>query len=179
MIIKSTKIRLVGDITSSEMRRTPLYDIHKQLGAKLVDFAGWEMPLQYQGIIDEHNAVRNSAGLFDVSHMGIIAVSGLEALSLLQELSTNDLLNKADGTAIYTLWCNEHGFAVDDLIIYKKNPESFFVVANASNREKDLDHILKHTPTRDVTVTSHYDDMGVLALQGPASTRSSSNSSPK
>lgn len=152
------------------MRRTPLYDIHKQLGAKLVDFAGWEMPLQYQGIIAEHNAVRNSAGLFDVSHMGIIAVSGLEALSLLQELSTNDLLNKADGMAIYTLWCDEHGFAVDDLIIYKKNPESFFVVANASNREKDLDHILKYTPTRDVTVTSHYDDMGVLALQGPAST---------
>ena len=116
------------------MKKTPLYDVHKELGAKLVDFAGWEMPLQYQGIINEHLAVRWAAGLFDVSHMGAIAVEGPDALALLQNLSTNDLSGKLDGTATYTVWCDDAGHAIDDLIVYKKSANSFFVVANASNR---------------------------------------------
>lgn len=152
------------------MKRTPLYDIHKSLGAKIVDFSGWEMPLQYQGIIAEHQAVRNAAGLFDVSHMGVIDIEGLGAVDLLQSLSTNDLSNKADGTATYTVWCNDKGGVIDDLIVYKKSANHFFVVANASNRYNDLEHLLKYSRGKDVTVTERFDSGGILALQGPAST---------
>ena len=152
------------------MKKTPLYDVHKELGAKLVDFAGWEMPLQYQGIVAEHLAVRWAAGLFDVSHMGAIAVEGPDALSLLLSLSTNDLSGKTDGTATYTVWCNEKGGSIDDLLVYQKTSNNFFIVANASNRDKDLKHLRSYAAGKNVTITPRYEHEGILSLQGPAST---------
>lgn len=147
--------------------KTLLYDIHKTLGAKLVDFCGWEMPIQYQSIIHEHHVVRNQVGLFDVSHMGRIIVEGSDALPFLNYLSTNDLSNKADGTATYTVWCAENGSCIDDLIIYQESSTKFFMIVNASNREKDLTHLQDYATNYNVTVTPKYEDEGIFALQGP------------
>ena len=149
------------------MKQTALYNTHIALGAKMVDFGGWSMPLQYKGILHEHQAVRNRAGIFDVSHMGRIAVEGLGAEALLDYLSTNTIYGKKDGTATYTVWCNQEGHAIDDLIIYRESPTKFFVVANASNREKDLDHLLHYSAARDVIINEKYDEEGILAVQGP------------
>lgn len=147
--------------------KTPLYDSHVALGAKMVDFAGWEMPIQYKGIIHEHNAVRNSAGIFDVSHMGRITVEGEDAESLLNYLSTNQILNKENGSATYTVWCNNDGGSIDDLIVYKVSHDKFFIVVNASNRDKDLRHLQHYGYERKVIITPKYDEEGILALQGP------------
>jgi aminomethyltransferase len=150
--------------------RTALFDKHRALGAKIVDFAGFEMPLQYQGIIEEHNTVRERAGLFDVSHMGRVDVFGADAEKFLDFLSTNKIAGKNDFTATYTVWCLESGGAVDDLIVYKKGPESFFVIVNASNREKDLNHMRMIGADYDVTIRERFSD-GILALQGPLAVR--------
>lgn len=150
--------------------RTALYDQHLSLGAKMVDFAGWEMPIQYAGIIPEHQAVRQNAGLFDVSHMGRILVEGLQAEALLDYLSTNVIAGRPAGSATYTVWCNEQGGCVDDVIVYKSDDTHFFVVVNAGNRQKDLDHLIKHSSGLDVTITDRFNDDGIIALQGPAST---------
>lgn len=149
------------------MKQTALHDSHLALGAKMVDFGGWSMPVQYKGILQEHQAVRSHVGLFDVSHMGRIAVEGLGAEALLDYLSTNTIYGKKNGTATYTVWCDEAGHAIDDLIVYKESPTKFFVVANASNREKDLDHLLRYSVPRDVIINEKYDEEGILALQGP------------
>lgn len=147
--------------------KTILYDRHYALGAKMVPFAGWDMPVQYKGIIAEHNAVRNKVGLFDVSHMGRIMVSGSDAEHLLNELSTNQIVGKKDLTATYTVWCHENGGSVDDVIIYKQSDQKFFVIVNASNRQKDLDHILKYSQGLNVQIKDRYQQDGILALQGP------------
>ncbi len=118
--------------------RTPLYDRHVQLGARLVPFAGWEMPVQYQGVIPEHLAVRQDCGVFDVSHMGELEVEGLRARELLQALLSNDLDRIEPGKAQYTLLTNEEGGIVDDLIVYERDPERFLLIVNASNREADF-----------------------------------------
>jgi aminomethyltransferase len=146
--------------------KTMLYDRHLQLQAKMVEFAGWEMPVEYQGIIQEHKSVREKVGIFDVSHMGRILIEGKEAEKFLDFLSTNVIAGKPDGLGIYTVWCQENGGSVDDCIVYKKNNESFFIVVNASNRTKDLEHIKKHAEAFDVSVTPRYED-GILAVQGP------------
>jgi aminomethyltransferase len=150
----------------AEFRRTPLYGEHKALGARLVDFAGWEMPVQYEGIKAEHNAVRNHAGLFDVSHMGEAVFRGPDAKEAVQRLVTRDVSRLEDGQAGYSAVCYESGGTVDDVIVYRR-PDDFLVVVNASNREKDLEHFRSNTQDLDVEVADESDDWALLALQGP------------
>lgn len=149
------------------MRRTVLYDEHIALGAKFLEFNGWEMPLHYQGILSEHQATREKASLFDVSHMGRIEVAGSGAERLLDYLSTNQIAGKEDGTATYTIWCNAGGTAVDDLIVFRENADNFFVIVNAGNRQQDLAHLKAHSQGFEVTIQAHDDDEGLIALQGP------------
>ncbi len=151
---------------TAELRRTPLYDMHRRLGAKLVEFGGWEMPVSYRGIVEEHRAVRTAAGLFDVSHMGEIEVSGPDAGALCQHLTTNDVRRLADGQVQYTLLCRPEGGVVDDVTLYRHGPARYFFCVNASNSAKDLAWISGHA-TGDVTVTNRSDATALLALQGP------------
>ena len=118
--------------------RTPLYDAHLAASARMVEFAGFDMPVQYQGVLEEHAAVRNAAGMFDVSHMGEIALEGPRALETAQRLVTNDLSKCKDGQAQYSALCNEKGGVIDDIIVYRHSPERLFVCVNASGREKDF-----------------------------------------
>jgi aminomethyltransferase len=148
------------------LRHTPLYDEHKNLGARLVDFAGYEMPVQYSGIQAEHNAVRNHAGLFDVSHMGEAIFRGPDAESAVQRLVTRDVARLDVGQAGYSAVCYEDGGTVDDVIVYRRE-DDFLVVVNASNREKDLEHFRENTEDLDVEVADETDDWALLALQGP------------
>lgn len=149
--------------------KTALYDRHLENQAKMVDFAGWQMPLQYKGVIKEHMAVREHVGLFDVSHMGVIEVVGKEASHLLDYLSTTQILLSHKHRAIYTVWSmHEHG-TVDDLIIYPEDETHYFVVVNASNRQKSLSHLKEHAKTFDVEIRERFEDLGILALQGPKS----------
>jgi aminomethyltransferase len=149
-----------------ELRRTPLYDEHKALGARLVDFAGWEMPVQYEGIKAEHRAVRNHAGLFDVSHMGEAFFRGPDAEEAVQRLVTRDVSRLETGQAGYSAVCYEDGGTVDDVLVYRR-PDDFLVVVNAANREKDLDHFRENTGDLDVEISDETEDWALLALQGP------------
>src|SRR3982751_1592136 len=124
---------------SATLLRTPLYDRHVALGARMVPFAGWEMPVQYEGVIPEHRAVRRDAGAVDVSHMGEIDVEGPRVEELLQSLLSNDLGRLEDGQAQYTLLTNESGGIVDDLIVYRLSPFRFLLIVNAANREGDFE----------------------------------------
>src|SRR5215208_2099780 len=153
-------------MSEGDLRRTPLYEEHKSLGARLVDFAGWEMPVQYEGIKAEHNAVRNHAGLFDVSHMGEAVFRGADAEVAVQRLVTRDVSRLDEGQAGYSAVCYEDGGTVDDVIVYRR-PDDFLIVVNASNREKDLDHFRENTRDLDVEVADESDDWALLALQGP------------
>ena len=148
------------------LRRTALYDKHLEAGARFVSFAGWEMPVSYEGVIAEHKAVRNDSGVFDVSHMGEIEVEGPTALELLQGLLSNDLSRLEAGDAQYTLLTNETGGIIDDLIVYRTGPCRYLLVVNAANREADLDWVasreLRGSDVRDVS-----DDYALLAVQGP------------
>jgi aminomethyltransferase len=149
------------------LRHTPLYDRHEAAGARLVPFAGWEMPVQYEGIRAEHIAVRTAAGLFDVSHMGEIETSGPDAERFLQRLLSNDVTKIADGGAQYALLCREDGGVLDDLFTYKLGPERYLTVTNASNHTKDLAWFQQHASAFDVEVKDALDDYAMLALQGP------------
>src|SRR5580692_8333724 len=120
---------------SPPLRHTSLYECHARLGARLVPFAGWEMPVQYDGIVAEHTAVRTAAGLFDVSHMGELQMSGRYAGEVVNYLVTNDVATLADGHALYTCACNEGGTVLDDLIVYRCSSERYLIVCNASNLE--------------------------------------------
>src|SRR6266566_2240793 len=148
--------------------RTPLYDRHVEAGARLVPFAGWEMPVQYQGVIPEHLAVRRDCGVFDVSHMGELEVEGPRARALLQSLLSNDLGRIEPGKAQYTLLTNEEGGIVDDLIVYERDPERFLLIVNASNREADFAWI-REREISGSTVRDVSDDYALLAVQGPRS----------
>ena len=145
--------------------KTPFYDIHRSLGAKMLSFHGWEMPLQYSGIIDEHINTRTNVGLFDVSHMGRFEVKGSDAYDCLQTLVTNDISKLKDHQALYSPICHNNGGIIDDLIVYMINKEKFLVVVNASNREKDLEWIVKHS--KSAVVENISDKTALLALQGP------------
>ena len=145
--------------------RTPLYDRHRALGGRLVDFGGWEMPQQYSSIRDEHRAVRTVAGLFDISHMGRFRVRGESAFAFLQGLLTNDLSRIGPGQAQYTLMCDERGGILDDLVVYW-GEEGFMAVVNASNRERDLDWMREHAPAG-VEVEDRTFELALIALQGP------------
>jgi aminomethyltransferase len=146
--------------------RTPLYDRHVALGARMVPFAGWEMPVQYEGVIPEHRVVREDAGAFDVSHMGELDVEGPRAKELLESLLSNDLGRIEPGGAQYTLLTNEHGGIVDDLIAYQLDPFRYLLVVNASNRETDYTWLKeREIPGSDVRDVS--DEYGLIAVQGP------------
>lgn len=150
----------------SEMKKTPLYDEHLKLGARMVEFAGWAMPVQYKGLREEHDCVRSAVGLFDVSHMGEIFVRGEKALDCLEWLTTNHVAKLKAGEAHYTLLMNDKGGIVDDLIIYCIEPKlNYLVCANASNVEKDFQWISKHSQGADVTNES--DQWAQIAVQGP------------
>src|ERR687887_523284 len=137
------------------LQRTPLHDRHVALGARLVPFAGWEMPVQYEGVIPEHRAVRTDCGVFDVSHMGELEVEGPRARELLQGLLSNDLDRIGAGQAQYTLLTNERGGIVDDLIVYELDSTRYLLIVNAANRETDFDWLrereLPESEVRDVS----------------------------
>lgn len=150
-------------------KRTSLYDFHAQQGGRFVTFAGWEMPVQYTGILEEHRAVRERLGLFDVSHMGEISVEGPEAGAFLDYLVTNNVAPKKDGEAIYTPMCYEHGGVVDDLIIYRFLKNSYLLCVNAANTDQDFEWIAEHAREFDCKVENVSADYAQLALQGPLS----------
>lgn len=150
------------------LKKTPLNEIHKELGAKMVDFGGWEMPVQYKGIIEEHIGVREKAGLFDVSHMGEIWVEGPGSTKAVQNLVTVDISKLVPGKISYTMMCYPHGGVVDDLLVYKMEEDSYLLVVNASNKDKDFDWI-KENVSGDAKVTDKSDQTAQVALQGPLS----------
>src|SRR6266700_575807 len=151
---------------SQTLLKTPLHDRHVALGARMVPFAGWEMPVQYEGVIQEHRAVRTDSGAFDVSHMGEVEVEGPQARALLQSLLSNDLERIEPGGAQYTLLTNERGGIVDDLIAYELDPFRYLLVVNASNREADF-VCLKERALRGSDVRDISDEYALLAVQGP------------
>ncbi len=150
------------------LRRTPLYQAHCDAGARLVEFAGWEMPVQYDGIMAEHAMVRERAGLFDVSHMGQVEVRGPDALARLQWMTANDVAAIADGRAQYSLLLLPDGGIVDDVIIYRQAADRFLVCVNASNRDDDLAYMREHRGKAEIVDRS--DELALLALQGPLAT---------
>ncbi|MBN2356730.1 glycine cleavage system aminomethyltransferase GcvT [candidate division KSB1 bacterium] len=150
-----------------ETKKTGLYEVHKQLGGKLVEFAGYYMPIQYKGIIEEHRRVRTTAGLFDVSHMGEFFFHGATAEAFLQRMTINDVTKLAVKQVQYSAMCYEDGGIVDDLLIYRF-PNHFLMVVNAANLQKDWEWLQAHT-TPDVTMENRSDECALLALQGPQS----------
>jgi aminomethyltransferase len=153
---------------AATLKRTPLFERHVELGARMVPFAGWEMPVQYEGVIPEHRAVRSDCGAFDVSHMGQIHVDGPTAQSFLQEMLSNDVDRIGDGEAQYTLLTNERGGIVDDLIVYRFAHGQFLLVVNASNRGPDYEWLKEREP-RGCEVRDASDDYALVAVQGPRS----------
>jgi aminomethyltransferase len=151
----------------SELQRTPLRDFHAAHGARLVDFAGWEMPVQYRSILEEHKAVRRTAGLFDVSHMGEVDVQGPEAGRFLNHLVTNDVAKLFPGRVLYSPMCQPDGGVVDDLLVYMRGAEDYFLCINAGNIAKDLAWIRAQAAAFDVKITDRSADYALLAVQGP------------
>lgn len=156
------------------LKRTPLYAKHLELGAKMVEFGGWEMPVQYKGIIEEHRAVRTTAGLFDVCHMGELEIMGPGALSFLQSVLTNDVAKMEAGQVIYSLMCYSSGGVVDDLLVYKLDEEKYLLVVNAGNKDKDWNWLKEQQDKQtscnnneDFIMRDISDEIGLLALQGP------------
>lgn len=148
------------------LRRTPLHDEHVRLGARLVPFAGWEMPVQYRGVVEEHRAVRTAAGLFDVSHMGQLLLRGEHSTAVVDWLITNNAGKLEEGQALYTCACNESGTILDDLIVYRVAPESWLIVCNASNRDKITAHFAQAAKDHCVFEDAS-DQTAMIALQGP------------
>ncbi len=150
----------------SDLKRTPLFPVYKDYGAKTIDFGGWELPLQFSGIKKEHEAVRTKAGLFDVSHMGEIEVRGKDSFLFLQKMLTNDLSRLKPGGIQYTAMCYEDGGTVDDLLVYQKAENHYLLVVNAANAEKDYEWLKKHV-AGEVEIRDISDETALLALQGP------------
>lgn len=148
------------------LKRTPLFEIHRSLNAKLVDFSGFEMPVQYKSIKEEHLAVRNRAGIFDVSHMGEVLIRGERALEVVQELTANDASILTPGKAQYSVMCMSHGGVVDDLLVYCLSNEEFMLVINGANIEKDFNWILEVNDGR-AEVSNISEEIALIALQGP------------
>lgn len=159
---------MTANDTTAALKRTPLYAEHKALGARLVEFSGWEMPVQYSSIIDEHNAVRTHAGLFDVSHMGEFKASGADALAFLQYLVPNDVSKLASGQALYTQLCKPDAGVIDDLLIYHLSDDDYMLVVNAGNIDRDyawVEQQSKNFPN--LQLANQSDTTALLALQGP------------
>lgn len=156
--------------STSPLKRTPLYEQHRVLGARLVEFGGWEMPVQYNSIMEEHQAVRTRAGLFDVSHMGEFKIAGRDALAFLQYLVPNDVSRLRIHQALYTQLCLPNGNVIDDLLIYSLAEQHYMLVVNAANIAKDLAWVQEQAERfTDVVVTDQSDTTALIALQGPAS----------
>ena len=151
----------------TELRRTPLYEAHVAAGAKLVDFAGWEMPVQYEGVRQEHVAVRTGCGVFDVSHMGEVQTEGPEALDLLQRVLSNDVSKLEVGGAQYSVLCRPDGGVLDDLFTYRLGEERFLTVTNASNHLRDYAWFVEHAEGYDAEVYDSIGEWAMLAVQGP------------
>ena len=150
-----------------ENKRTCLYDKHVALGALISPFGGFDMPIQYTGIVDEHNAVRQACGIFDVSHMGEVLVTGPESEKFVNYIFTNDIAGAPDGKIFYGMMCHPTGGVVDDLLVYRMGAERFFLVINASNIDKDVAWIMEHAKDFDVTVENQSEKYGEVAVQGP------------
>ncbi len=149
-------------------KQTPLYDWHLQHGAKMVEFGGWLMPVSYEGVLAEHQAVRERCGLFDISHMGELYVEGEGAEAFLQRMTTNDVSRLREGEAQYSLLLNEAGTAIDDIIVYRLGAKRFLVCVNASNADKDRDWLAAHL-SKDARLQDRSPEQGMVALQGPRS----------
>ncbi len=151
-----------------KVKKTPLYDVHLNMGGRMVPFAGWLMPVQYSGIIEEHNCVRKSAGIFDLSHMGEIFVSGMKSVEYLQTLVTNNIEKLADGWALYTIMCLESGGIVDDLLVYRIKKDEYMLVVNASNTAKVFAWMRKNLVSG-VEIVNKSEETALIAIQGPFS----------
>ncbi len=157
-------------MSEAPLHRSPLHDVHVEFGARLVPFAGWEMPVQYKGIVDEHKAVRSAVGVFDISHMGQFIVSGSDAEAFLNRALTNDVSKLVPGQGQYTLMLNEGGGVIDDLIAYRTTPKEFFLVVNASKIDEDWQHLQALiTDADDVQMANASSLTGGIAVQGPRS----------
>lgn len=155
----------------SQLKRTPIFPAYEQWGAKTIDFGGWDLPVNFSaGLIKEHNTVRNNAGLFDVSHMGEIFVNGLDSLSFLQKVMTNDLKKLEPNKALYTFMCQEDGGTIDDLLVYMLDEHSYMLVVNAANTDKDLAWLEENVESEEVSIQNKSDDYALLAVQGPKAT---------
>lgn len=150
----------------SQLKRTPLFEVYKDYGAKTIDFGGWDLPVQFSSIKEEHEAVRTKAGLFDVSHMGEIEVKGTDSLKYLQKMMTNDISKLKNSGAQYTAMCYENGGTVDDLLVYKIEDDHYLLVVNASNIEKDFNWLQDHAEGN-VELKNLSENMAQLAIQGP------------
>lgn len=148
-------------------KKTPLYDEHVKAGGKIVDYAGWDLPVEYEGLIPEHEAVRQRVGMFDVSHMGEIQLLGKDALKFADYVNTNDIKSLEDGQIAYGFFCYEDGGVVDDLLTYKAGEEDVYLVVNAANSDKDYEWLLKQKEGFDVEVINVSDQTGEVAVQGP------------
>ncbi len=157
---------MAAPATAAALRRTPLHGLHRELGARMVDFGGWEMPVQYAGILEEHRAVRERVGLFDVSHMGEFWVRGDDALASLQSLTPNDVSKLADGRIQYSAFLTERGTFVDDLLVYRKAADAYLLVVNAGNTPKDFAWA-KERVRGAVRITDDSDRYALIAVQGP------------
>lgn len=151
----------------TEIKRTCLYDQHISLGAQMSPFGGFDMPIQYAGIVEEHHAVRTSCGVFDVSHMGEVHITGRDALKFVNHIFTNDVSGDYAGKCFYGMMLHPDGGTVDDLLVYKRSDNDFFLVINASNIDKDVDWIISHADGYDVVIDHQSDRYGELAIQGP------------
>lgn len=153
------------------LKRTPLFSSHQKLNARLIDFGGWEMPVQYSSIMDEHLAVRNAAGIFDISHMGEVTVEGAAAMSFLNQMLTNDVSKLAVGQGQYSLMCNEAGGVIDDLYVYRIGQELFLLIVNASRIEADMSWLCKHAEKfpqlSGLGLIDASENYGAVAVQGP------------
>ena len=165
------EITSLRSVPTETLRRTPLYEAHQEAGAKLVPFAGWEMPVSYDGIREEHVAVRTHAGMFDVSHMGQVETEGPEALDFLQRVLSNDLSALAVGGAQYSVLCNEQGGVIDDLFTYRLAPEHFITVTNAANHAADLRWMARWVHDYDCVLRDVADRWAMIAVQGPNARR--------
>jgi len=149
------------------LKKTPLINTYEKYGGKIVDFAGWALPVEFEGIIKEHEAVRNKAGLFDVSHMGEIIIKGKDAYGFVEYLITNSIASLEDNQVLYTFMCNRNGGVVDDLLVYRFSKDEYFLVVNASNLDKDYKWIVDNVGDFDADVCNISDNTAQLAIQGP------------
>lgn len=152
-----------------KLLRSALFDVYERYNGNVVDFAGWEMPIEYEGLVPEHHAVRNAAGMFDVSHMGQITVEGKDAEAFMQYMVSNDVAAAGEHQIQYTHFCNKDGGIVDDFLIYKYNKDRYLLIVNAANIDKDFAWVSKHKEGFDVKVENLSDDFSAIALQGPKS----------